>query len=200
MIKKVLVFVSLVFLVIGISMFVFVDRFPLAAAPADCRIQGAWVGSFAGGPWDTPLIFQNTVTPQDPAGNKLTYVMHWVNPDVTLRDPQFEETDYASELVGEAIKTGPKNYDYSLIGYGVKERPGDRNKITYIFVVNGSLTCEGDANITSDVTLSVYSADKDADQDGFPDEGAEPMCIGPTDFGTAKRVPQMPRCEPTEEE
>jgi hypothetical protein len=122
--------------------------------------------------------------------------MRWVNPDATLRNPQFEDTDYASEFVGEAIKKGSNSYDYSLIGYGVNERPGDRNEIAYIFVINGSLTCEDDANVTSDVTLSVYPGDQDADQDGFPDEGAEPMCIGPTDFGTAQRVPPMARCEP----
>ena len=57
-----------------------------AAAPDDCQIQGAWVGRFAGGPWDTPLIFQNTVTPQDADGEKLTYEMRWVNPDATLKD------------------------------------------------------------------------------------------------------------------
>ncbi len=41
----------------------------------------------------------------------------------------------------------------------VNERPGDRSEIVYLFVVNGSLTCEGDVTITSDVTLSVYAAD-----------------------------------------
>jgi hypothetical protein len=201
MIKKVLVFVSLVFLVIGVSMFVFVDRFPLAAAQAECRVEGSWVGSYFGGPWDDPLILQNTLTPLDPAGEKLTYVMRWVNPDVTLKNPDFTEVDYASELVGEAVKTGTKTYDFSLIGYGVRERVVDRNEITYIFVVNGSLTCEGDANITSDVTISVYSADQDADRDGFPDTGEDPItCIGPSDFGSAQRVPQMARCEPPPEE
>ena len=126
--------------------------------------------------------------------------MRWVNPDATLRNPQFEETDYASELIGEAIRTGPQTFDYSLIGYGVKERAGDRNEIMYLFVVNGSLTCLDDTNVASDVTLSVYTADQDADHDGLPDEGAEPMCHGPTDFGTAKRVPMMPRCESPPEE
>jgi len=132
------VFVAL-FLVVAIG-FVAGCAAPLGgkvvAAPAECRLQGAWVGSYSGGPWETPLIFQSTLTPQDPAGKKLTYVMRWVNPDATLRNPQFEETDYASEFVGEAVKTGSKDYDYSLIGYGVKERAGDRNEITYIFVIN----------------------------------------------------------------
>ena len=172
---------------------------PVAAAPDDCTIEGAWVGRFAGGPWDTPLIFQNTVTPQDPAGKKLTYVMRWVNPDATLKNPDFAEADYASELVGEAVRTGPKSYDYSVIGYGVNDRPGDRGEILYMFVVNGSLTCEGEDRVASDATLSVFTVDQDADMDGLPDEGEEPMCIGPNDFGSAQRISLMPRCEPPAE-
>ena len=165
-------------------------------AVADCRMQGAWVGSFSGGAYDMPLIFQSTITPHDPAGDKLTYVMRWVNPDVTFKNPQLEETDYISELVGEAIKTGPNTYDYSVIGYGVKERPGERNGITYILEVNGSLTCEDGNNIVSDVNVSVYLGDQDADQDAFPDEGAKPLlCIGPISFGAAQRAPMIPRCE-----
>lgn len=163
---------------------------------ADCNMQGAWVGSFAGGPWDTPLIMLNTLTPLDPAGEKLAYVMRWVNADPTLRNPDYEEADYASELVGEAVKTGNDIYDFSLIGYGVNERAGDRNEILYIFAINGTLTCEDDANVISDVMLSVYTGEQDANQDGLPDEGEVPQCIGPNDLGTAQRIPLMPRCEP----
>ncbi len=137
--------------------------------------------------------------PQDADGKKLTHKMRWVNLDATLRIPKFEEVDYASDLVGEAIKTGPGVYDYSVIGYGVNERPGDRGEIVYLFVVNGSLACEGDATITSDVTLSVYMAAQDADMDGLPDEGEVPICMGTSDFGSAQRIPQMPRCEPPPE-
>ena len=66
-----------------------------------------------------------------------------------------------------------------MIGYGVNERPGDRGEIVYMFVVNGSLACEGDATITSDVTLSVYMAAQDADMDGLPDEGEVPIASAP---------------------
>ena len=171
---------------------------PVAAQqPAStCTMQGAWVGNFAGGPWDTPLIMLNTLTPLDPAGKKMAYVMHWVNADPTLRNPDFEEADYASDLVGQAVQTAPGTYDFSLVGYGVHEQPGDRNEILYIIGINGTLTCEDDANITTDVTLSVYTADQDADQDGLPDEGEVPQCIGPNDLGSAERIPLMPPCEP----
>jgi hypothetical protein len=192
--KKLLVYSLLFFAVVGV--FVFAGGVPLAAAPADCRIQGTWVDSFSGGPWADPLIIQTTITPQDPAGNRLTYVMRLVNPDVTF-GLGFDETDYMSELIGEAVKTGPKTYDFSLIGYGVKERPADRNEIIYLWTINGSTECVDGDNFTNDVNLAVYTAAQDADKDGFPDQGEEPsFCIGPTDFGSAKRIPLMPRCEP----
>ena len=81
----------------------------------------------------------------------------------------------------------------------VNERPGDCGEIVYQFVVNGSLACEGDVTITSDVTLSVYTAAQDADMDGLSDEGEAPICIGPSDFGSAQRIPLMSRCEPLPE-
>ena len=165
-------------------------------AAADCQVAGAWVGKFTGGPWDTPLIIQNTLTPLDPEGNKLVYVIRLVNPDATFKIPPFAESDYMSELVGEAVKTGPGTYDFSLLGYGVHERPEDRNEIIFLWTVDGSLTCEDGNRITNDVNLAIYSADQDANQDGIPDEGAVPMaCVGPDEFGSAQRVPQMPRCE-----
>jgi hypothetical protein len=200
MIKKLAVFVSLLFLVIGIFMFVFADRFPLAAAQADCSVQGAWVGSFSGGPYDRPMIIQSTITPQDLTGNKFTYVMRLVNADVNFA-PGSDTVYYISELVGEAVRTGLNTYDISLIGYGLNEQPGDRNEILYIQTIVGSLECVDGNNIINDVNLAVYMPDQDADQDGFPDEGEEPtVCIGPIELGSAQRVPQMPRCEPPAEE
>ena len=159
----------------------------IAADAAKCRIQGSWVGSFAGGPWPTKLIIQETISPQDPAGKRLTYVMRLVNPDATFG--MFPEADYISELVGEAVRTGPNTYDLSLIGYGAKTLVGDRNVIQYIWTVTGSMECLDGGRKTDSVHLAVYAADQDADSDGFPDEGEEPVfCVGPTTLSAAKRV------------
>lgn len=168
------------------------------AAPDECSIAGSWIGSYSGGPWDDPLIHQSTLVPVDPEGERFAYVMRWVNPDVTLRAEPFAEADYSSEMVGEAVKTGPGTYDISLIGYGVKERDGDRNQILYIFTADGTLTCVGADEFVNDVTLSIFMAEQDADRDGFPDEGEVPTCHGPTDFGSARRIPIAPGCVPAE--
>ena len=187
--------ISAALVYIGISQF----SGDVAAAPSECRMQGAWVSSFAGGPWDRPLIIQETISPQDPAGMKLTYVMRPVNPDATFGFPfpPFSEAEYISELIGEATKTGPDTYDISLIGYGAKNNEADRDTILYIWTVNGTMTCIDGENKTDMVYLSVYEAAQDADSDGFPDEGEEPVfCLGPMTLSAAKRVTPMPACVP----
>jgi hypothetical protein len=155
-----------------------------------CEVQGSWIGSFSGGPWDTALILEETFTPLEPNGKRLAYVMRLVNPDATFRIPPFEDTDTMSPLVGEAVRTGNRTYDIHLIGYGINERQGDRGEIKYIWTISGELTCLDEDHKTDNVSLSVYPGDADADSDGFPDEGAETF-FGPTDPGplsTATRV------------
>jgi hypothetical protein len=122
--------------------------------------------------------------------------MRLVNPDTTFFG-MFPDADYMSELVGEAVRTGPNTYDFSLIGYGAKTLVGVRNEIQYIWTVTGSMECLDGDNKTDSVHLAVYAAAQDADNDGFPDEGEEPaLCVGPTILSAAKRVPLMPACEP----
>ena len=167
-----------------------------ADASGRCRIQGSWVTSAAVGPWDTPLVIQETITPLNAAGTKLAYVMRLVNPDVTFGFPEFAEADYMSELIGEAERTGPTTYDFSLIGYGVKIREADRNEILYIWTITGEMECIGNENKTDNVHIAVYTGDQDGDQDGYPDDDQVPFaCIGPTTLAAGERVPLMPRCE-----
>jgi hypothetical protein len=96
-------------------------------------LQGAWVSSFYG-PWAKPLIVQETISSLDPAGKRLTYTMRLVNPDATFgfAFPPFNEAEYMSDLIGEAYRTGRNTYDFSLVGYGVKNVENDRGDILYI--------------------------------------------------------------------
>jgi hypothetical protein len=107
------------------------------------------------------------------------------------------ETNYLSDLVGEAVKTGRNSYDFSLIGYGVKEGEGDRGDITFIQTITGTVSCVDGEHKTDIVNIAVYLGEQDADKDGYPDEGAEPFLCTPTGpFAVGKRVPQMTACVP----
>ena len=173
-----------------------------SAGRSKCQIQGAWVSSFMG-PWETPLIMQETITPLDPAGKKLSYVMHLVNPDATFGFPfpPFSEAETMSDVIGEAVRSGRNEYEFSLIGYAVKEVPADRGEIVYIWTVSGTMSCVDGKNKTDDVNIAIYLASQDADKDGYPDDEEEPFfCTPGGPLAVGKRVPQMPACVPTEME
>jgi hypothetical protein len=163
-----------------------------AAAGVDrCPIAGSWVSHLEAGPEGArTLVMQETFTPLDPAAKRLAYVLRVVNPSVTFFS-EYPLTDYASELVGEAVRTEEGTYDLSAIGYGVRteDNPFLRNEIQYIWIIEGSTECT-DANAkTSHVSISVYDAVRDGDNDGFPDQGQEPDLHIPRHmFGTARRV------------
>ena len=195
---RVVLIVSLVLLIGLLTVSVVLSAGNGFEAKSSCRVEGAWVSSFTG-PWDKPLIMQETLTPLDPEGKKMAYFMHLVNPDATFGFPfpPFSKTDYLSDLVGEAVKTGRNSYDFSLIGYGVKEEEKDRGDITFIQIVTGTVSCVDGEHKTDIVNIAVYMADQDADKDGYPDEGAEPFLCTPTGpFAVGKRVPQMAACVP----
>ena len=165
-----------------------------------------WSGWPLAGSWITwippmepitePAIIQDTLTPLDPAGDRLAYRQQYTNGDPTFLSI-YPEADNASHLIGEAVKTGRNTYEYTIIGYGFKTLPANRGQLKYIFVTNGTTTLI-DRNTRDDtVYLSLYGPDKDVNPaDGLPDEGAEPdLCIGPFG-GVMKRVPLMPPCVP----
>jgi len=148
-------------------------------------------------PVTEPCIIQQTLTPLDPAGDRLAFRQQFVNADPTFLS-LYPEADHQSDLVGEAVKTGRNTYEYTIIGYGYKSQPANRGKLIYIWVSHGTATLvDRDTMEDTDIYLSLYGPDKDVNPaDGFPDEGAEPdFCLGPMG-GVMKRVQLMPPCVP----
>lgn len=161
-------------------------------------LAGAWIWWYPPmEPVTEPAIVQETLTPLDPAGEKLAYRQQYINGDSTWLG-MFPEADFLSDLIGVAVKSGLNTYEYRIIGYGFKTQPVNRNQLQYIYVTNGTMTItDRNTREDSDVYLTLYSADKDVNPaDGFPDEGAEPdLCIGPL-AAVAKRVQLAPPSVP----
>jgi hypothetical protein len=160
----------------------------VAQEPTGCTIPGSWI-TYLKEPAELPaLIMLETLTPLDPWARQLSYVLRLANGDPTFLGLDLE-ANVMSELVGEAVRTGTNTYDFNVIGYGAKLEPGTRAEIRYIWVVSGSMTCEAGVK-TDTADISIYTADQDSDQDGFPDEGQEPVqYIPPHAFSTGRRVP-----------
>lgn len=161
-------------------------------------LAGSWIiWAPPEGPVTEPLIIQDTLTPLDPAGDRLAYRQQFINADPTFLSI-FPEADNQSHLIGEAVKTGLNTYEFTIIGYGFKTLPADRGQLKYIWVSSGTtILTDRNTRQDTDLYLSLYGPDKDVNPaDGLPDEGAEPdLCLGPFG-GVMKRVPLMPPCVP----
>ncbi len=177
-----------------------------------CNIGGSWLGNFpAGGPYDIPLLVSETLTPVDPAGDRMAYVMRLLNTDFTFSG-MFPETNVVSDLVGEAVRTDPNAYEVTVIGYGTKKPVLDgvawagRGQIQYIWVLSGLALCVDDNTVEHELQMSLYSGidnpdfafpwnpdeafplhNQDLDGDGLPDEGETPIFSGPFSH-VSKRV------------
>ena len=168
------------------------------------NIAGTWIGKFPieNSPYQIPLIVTETLTPIDLTG-RFACVMRMLNSDFTFTG-MFPEANSVSDLVGEAVRTGPDVYELSVIGCGTKKPVldgaawADRGQIQYIWVLSGSALCIDENNVEHDLMLSLYSGidnpdfafpwnpgepfplhDQDLDNDGLPDEGEVPIFSAP---------------------
>ncbi len=177
------------------------DDLPRGAGTAPCDMAGTWLGKFPieNSPYQVPLLVTETLTPLDATGDRLAYVMRMLNSDFTFTG-MFPETNLVTDLVGEAVRTGPDTYELRVIGYGVKKPVlddvawADRGQVQFIWTLNGSAMCTGGDSLEHELMLALYSGidnpdfafpwtpdvpfplhDQDLDDDGLPDEGEEPI-------------------------
>jgi hypothetical protein len=176
------------------------------------NIAGTWFGKFPieNSPYQIPLIVTETLTPIDLTG-RFSCVMRMLNSDFTFTG-MFPETNSVSDLVGEAVRTGPDTYQLSVVGCGVKKPAiedaawADRGQIQYIWVLSGKAICIDENNVEHDLMLSLYSGidnpdfafpwnpgelfplhNQDIDNNGLPDEGEIPIFSAPFSH-VSKRV------------
>jgi hypothetical protein len=145
------------------------------------------------------IIYGNyTVTQQDPEGIHYTSVVHAINP---LEPPTFydifPEAEHYTTHIGQMKKTGLNTYESTVIGYGTKQPdiPGMLCDIVYISVITGTLQLVDENTMQGQGTHAFYDASADANGDGLPDEGQEPVACFPYAI-TGRRVLLMPPCVP----
>jgi hypothetical protein len=95
------------------------------------------------------------------------------------------------------VRIGLNTYEKTLITYGTKkaELPGALSEIVYIEVIYGKGVLTGPNTLEGEGTMTFFDPSADADGDGLPDEGAEPIACVPYTL-TGKRVPLLPPCVP----
>jgi len=165
------------------------------SAPPKWPIAGAWI-NLVPIPEIGVIIGELTVVPQDTEGLQFTSVVRSGKPEPTVFGA-FPDADHQSDHIGPIVWTGSPAYESTLIGYGTKksEVPGMLPEIVYISVLTAKTQFVDRNTVKGEGTHAFFLASQDADGDGLPDEGQEPVACFPY-VSTAKRVPLMPPCVP----
>ncbi len=88
----------------------------------------------------------------------------------------------------------PNQYKATFLGY---ERKSDSSigtiEIVGIWIAHANFEVVGPDQLHGQGTVSYYMAAQDADQDGFPDDGQEPILCAPWEW-SGRRVTDVPAC------
>jgi hypothetical protein len=158
-------------------------------------LDGIWITS-------APTPFGNFISKtlyvaQDAAKTRYSGTLEFINafPFFTELYPD-GDSSLAFSVGGQAVMVGRDRYEATYLGY---HRKFDES--TGIMEIIGLDTLEahfeviGPNQLYGHGTTSYYMAAQDADQDGFPDEGEEPVLCVPWAW-TSKRLTAMPGCVP----
>jgi hypothetical protein len=151
----------------------------------DYRLGGAWVGGNPTYTWS--VLF----APSDPAGRTAAArpILKYFNDQFAGLLASFG-ADNLSDATGEARMISPDTARWTLISYAqvTPHQPGDLLQNKAIIVSHGTWKFTSNDTAVLNYTLDIYLPSADADGDGFPDAGAQPVLSVPT-VDNAKRVP-----------
>lgn len=143
-----------------------------------CRLDGVWILQFGDG-----LFYEQFVT--NPSGFKGTFETHPIIDGLS----SFGGEAPGVGGVGNIRRISRDTWEFNSIAHGRTLTMGtELGMLTSIQVFRGVsqlIDCDTQA-ITVD--FEIYSPDADADGDGFPDEGSEPIAVFEDFPATAKRV------------
>ena len=133
-----------------------------SAPEARIKLQGAWICQL-----DNGIRGLVTYAPLDPSGQSAALRVELVWP---LEALQSMRIDAVTDEVAEEFVTGKNTSVITGIGYGLAG-----GRIVLIFVDNSTLTYDSPTRVNIEGTTKAYLATADADNDGYPDPGSEPV-------------------------
>jgi ketosteroid isomerase-like protein len=175
--------------------YVYLDNLTLLnqMTTAPWPLDGIWITTYPTGSGN--IISTTVYVAQDAAKTRYSGTLEFLNsfgfnelyPDA---DPSLEKS-----AGGEAVLVGRNKYEATFLGY---QRKYDAS--TGIMEIVGLSTAKAHFELLGPNLLqgygtgSYYLAAQDADQDGFPDEGQEPIYCAPWTW-TGKRLTPLPGCD-----
>ncbi|HEY5910626.1 MAG TPA: hypothetical protein VJA21_08490 [Verrucomicrobiae bacterium] len=150
------------------------------------RLGGAWVGGRPGFMWTS------LTAPLDPLGQTAA-----ARPILKYADAQFAGllaafgADNLSDATGEVRMFSPDTARWTLIAYAqaTPHQPGDLLQNKAIVMYSGTWKYTSDDTAVLNYAVNVYLPSADADGDGYPDPGAQPVLTIPGIVDNARRVP-----------
>ena len=154
-----------------------------------CRLEGTFILEGTGG-----VHVLDLAIPLDSATDRVALVHDLADYDVTLGGLLPTAVRYTTAQ-GEAIRTGPRSFDYTLHFWGVDS---SNRRVSLVVSSGAKVFREGDCSVYDTVggTLAVYLVGQDANGDGLPDDGETPVACVPIEL-TARRMRVLPPCVPS---
>ena len=134
------------------------------------KMEGAWVGRVV----EVPLQWSFVFSP-DASGRRAS-----ARGAFEVGPPSYFGSTRNSDLLIEAEMTGPNAVAFSAVWYGLSEPSvyGLSADIVFIGVDTGVMTFVAPGKLLGVHNVEYYLPSQDADGDGFPDPGQEPV-VGP---------------------
>ena len=152
------------------------------------KLEGSWVAMDQIGEW------MYSFSPSDPGGREAAFqgTIHVVDPTLGGLIP---DAQYVTGFIGHAVVTGPEEAVFTTLQYVMKQAGPVPEKVA-IIIGSGTAKQIAPNRVEANHRLALYLPSQDADGDGLPDMGQEPLiCVPHTSMDT--RLPLLRPCTPT---
>jgi len=159
-------------------------------------LDGVWITTVP-----TPignLVMTTTYVAQDAAKTQYSGSLEEINPMPLLADIYPDADPNPKWAGGQAVQIGRDRYEATYLGYArktVESDVGQMVEIVGLFTIKANFEVIGPNYLYGSGAGYYYMPEQDANGDGFPDEGQEPVAIIPWGW-TGKRLIHM--SEPTQ--
>ena len=153
-------------------------------------IAGVWISGQQSSPEDNPWIWTETLTPLDDTGMRYAYRGSSPNGSVHEGMLGLSGVRVPGVAIGEFVQTGENEYYFTVICHAAGTIPEENahGELKWVWYWIGTAKLSEEGTLVKDGMWQFYNSmdvmdpvitDKDADDDGFPDEGAVPLLCGP---------------------
>lgn len=170
-------------------------------------IAGVWMSSQQGTPEDNVWIWTETLTPLDNTGTRYAYRGSSPNGSVHEGMLGLSGVRVPGQALGQFVQTGENEYYFTVICHAASAIPEENahGQLKWVWYWMGTAHLSDEGTLVKDGLWQFYNSidvspddsgtvivDKDADDDGFPDEGAVPLLCGAWPM-ESKRVQLQPQ-------